>query len=97
MIPSEGQLEQFREAGFFLTERMFDDGLLDRIAVDFERLRAEQDAAIRESGERDGISLEGRNFIFTVDEKSAAERVLGITHFQSNDGNLQALKKLLEA
>lgn len=26
-----------------------------------------------------------------------AERVLGITHFQSNDGNLQALKKLLEA
>ena len=81
MIPSEGQLEQFREVGFFLTER----------------LRAEQDAAIRECGERDGISLEGRNFIFTVDEKSAAERVLGITHFQSNDGNLQALKKLLEA
>jgi len=76
MIPSEGQLEQFREAGFFLTERMFDDGLLDRIAVDFERLRAEQDAAIRESGERDGISLEGRNFIFTVDEKSAAGREL---------------------
>ncbi len=26
-----------------------------------------------------------------------AERVLGMTHFQSNEGNLQALKKLLEA
>ncbi len=76
MAPSEHQLDRFRQVGFFVTERMFDDDLLDRIAGDFERLRAEQDAAIRESGERQGISLEGRNFIAAIDEKSAAGREL---------------------
>ncbi|HJO06610.1 MAG TPA: phytanoyl-CoA dioxygenase family protein [Chloroflexota bacterium] len=76
MTPSEGEREQFREVGFFVTERMFDDELLGRIASDFERLRAEQDAAIRESGGRQGISLEGRNFIAAIDEKSVAGREL---------------------
>jgi phytanoyl-CoA hydroxylase len=76
MVPNKGQLNQFREVGFFLSERMFADDLLDRIADDFEQLRAEQDAAIRKSGERDGISLEGRNFIFAIDEQSAAGREL---------------------
>ena len=39
-------------------------------------MRSEQDAAIRAAGERQGISLEGRNFIAGIDEKSAAGREL---------------------
>ncbi len=79
MIPSREQIDQFRDAGFFLSGQILDHALLDEIAVDFERLRAEEDARVRVAGERQGISMEGRNFIPHIDEKSAAGRQLCVS------------------
>ncbi len=76
MIPSPAQIDQFRNDGFFLSCQILDHAMLDEIATDFERLRAEEDASVRAAGERRGISMEGRNFIPQIDEKSKAGRRL---------------------
>lgn len=79
MIPSQAQIDQFRNDGFFLSGQMFDHAQLDEIAADFERLRSEEDAKLRSAGERRGISMEGRNFIPAIDEKSDAGRRLCVS------------------
>jgi len=79
MIPSPEQIDQFRNDGFFLSGQILDHTQLDEIATDFERLRAEEDASVRAAGERRGISMEGRNFIPHIDEKSETGRRLCVS------------------
>ena len=72
LLPTAAQIEQFRRDGYFITDPVLDPALLDQIAADFERLRAEQDDALRSAGERVGISHEGRNFIAHIHAQSEA-------------------------
>ena len=79
MIPSAEQLDQFRQQGYFITDPVLEHGLLDQIGADFERLRAEQDSELRSTGERVGISHEGRNFIAGIHARSAAGARLALS------------------
>ena len=79
MIPTDEQIEQFGREGYFITDRVLDPALLDRIGADFERLRQEQDERLRDAGERSGISLEGRNFISNIHALSDAGAELALS------------------
>ena len=79
MIPSAVQIEQFNREGYFITDPVLDHDLLDQIAADFERLRAEQDSELRSAGERVGISHEGRNFIAAIHAQSEAGSRLALS------------------
>ena len=72
MLPSTEQIDQFKRLGYFITDPVLDHGLLDQIAADFDNLRAEQDSELRSTGERVGISHEGRNFIAGIHARSEA-------------------------
>ena len=72
LLPSTEQIDQFKRLGYFITDPVLDHGLLDQIAADFDRLRAEQDSELRSTGERVGISHEGRNFIAGIHARSEA-------------------------
>tara|TARA_B100001123_G_C15336654_1_gene1033088 strand:+ start:2081 stop:2887 length:807 start_codon:yes stop_codon:yes gene_type:complete len=72
MILSDMQIEQFREQGHFIAEGVLPHDVLNAAADDFERLRSKQDAEIRSTGERRGISHEGRNFIAHLHLQSEA-------------------------
>lgn len=61
MIPNAEQRAAFVEQGFFITEPLFDAAALDEIAAEFERIRAEEDAALGEGGSR-GITHRGRRY-----------------------------------
>ena len=79
MNPTDEQIEQFGREGYFITDRVLDPALLDRIGADFERLRQEQDERLRDAGERSGISLEGRNFISNIHALSDAGAELALS------------------
>ncbi len=79
MIPTTDELDQFHREGYFITDPVLDHDLLDQIGADFERLRAEQDSALRGAGERSGISLEGRNFIRDIHALSEAGGQLALS------------------
>jgi ectoine hydroxylase-related dioxygenase (phytanoyl-CoA dioxygenase family) len=76
MIPSEEQKAAFREQGFFITEPLFDTATLDELAQEFERIRAEEDAALGKEGSR-GITHKGkRYFLAGLHQRSEACRRL---------------------
>jgi ectoine hydroxylase-related dioxygenase (phytanoyl-CoA dioxygenase family) len=77
MVPTSGQIQQFREQGFFMTEPLFGLAELDPVIAYFERARAEVDTELHDRPKDDGITLKGaRYFIAHLHEKSAACRRL---------------------
>ncbi len=79
VLPTPDQQAQFRGEGYYITGVVLDESLLDDLAVDFERLRAEQDSALKEQDERSGISHQGRNFISGIHELSPTGRRLALS------------------
>ncbi len=79
LIPTEQELQKFCSEGYFITRPVLDHELLDEVARDFERLRARQDADLGATGERVGISHQGRNFIVDIHAQSDAGRRLALS------------------
>jgi ectoine hydroxylase-related dioxygenase (phytanoyl-CoA dioxygenase family) len=70
MTPTTHQKNEFARQGFFITDPLFDSRTLDEIAAEFERIRAEEDAALGEDGTR-GITHKGkRYFLAKLHERS---------------------------
>ena len=77
MLVTSEQREAFERDGYFVTDKLFTDELLDSTADDFERLRNIMDAERAEDG-GDSINIVGRNFIWDMHDKSSAARQLAV-------------------
>lgn len=74
MIPTAEQRAAFQEQGFFVTEPLYDAATLAEITAEFDRIRAEEDAALGADGRR-GITHRGkRYFLAGLHDRSAACR-----------------------
>jgi ectoine hydroxylase-related dioxygenase (phytanoyl-CoA dioxygenase family) len=61
MIPTAEQRASFDEQGYFIAEPLFEVEALDQLAMEFDRIRAEEDAALAEGGRR-GITHRGSRY-----------------------------------
>src|SRR4051794_31089512 len=76
---SDEQREAFLDRGFFITEPLFDDAVLDAGVAECERVRAETDARL-EGTRREGINLHGkRYFLAKLHEQSDLCRKLCVS------------------
>src|SRR5439155_23328547 len=61
MIPTPEQHASFEAQGYFIADSLFDVETLDQLTEEFDRIRAEEDAALGEGGRR-GITHRGRRY-----------------------------------